>query len=124
MLRDREPPPRPGQVNPRLALRLTYRAGRTRAGAARRGRRCARSRIRATVVPRRGTRVLDPELARHVDFILHGHRLRRDFSAPFSRAIRRRLMRYARVYRVRAKVRLGDGRIVRVARRFRYCGPG
>jgi hypothetical protein len=124
LLRDREPPPRPGKFTPRLAVRVAYRAGRTRAGTARRGRRCARSRIRATVVPRRGTRTLDPEIIRYVDFILHGYRLRRDFEAPFSRAIRRRLMRYARVYRIRAKVRLTDGRILRLYRHFRYCGPG
>jgi hypothetical protein len=124
LLRDRVPPPNPGQFTPRMRLRLGYRGGHTRAGAAHRGRRhCARSRIRATVVPRRGERALDPELIRHVDFILHRHRLRRDFTPPYSRAVRRRLMRYARVYRVRAKVRLGDGRIVRLSRRLRYCGP-
>jgi hypothetical protein len=122
LLRDREPPPRPGRVTPRLALRLAYRSGPAFTGAAGGARRCARSGVRATVVPRRGSRTLDPEQIRHVDFLVRRKRLRRDFTAPFSRTITRRLVRPAGIYRVRARVRLGDGRTVRLTRHLRSCG--
>ena len=102
------------RVRPRLALRLRYRAGRTRAG-----RRCARSRVRARVVGR------DRRKALRAGFWRDGRRVARDTRRPLGRVIdrgprRRRATRHRAV----ARVRLADGRLVRVRRVYRLCRLG
>jgi hypothetical protein len=98
---------RPG----RLSLRLRYRAGRTRAG-----RRCARSRVRATVAgPGR-------RQALRANFRRDRRRVARDTRPPLSRVIDRGARRpRAGRHRAGARVRLADGRLVRVFRRYTVC---
>ena len=102
----RNPPAR----RPRLTLRASYRRGRWR------GRSCARGRVRATVVG------ADRRLARRADFRRGRRRVARDTRPPLSRIVDRRRHR-GRSHRhaVVAKVRLADGRLVRVRRVYRVC---
>jgi hypothetical protein len=97
--------------SPRLSLRLRYRAGRTRAG-----RRCARSRVRASV------RGADRGQALRAGFRRDGRLVARDTRPPLGRVMDRgpRRIRAGR-HRAAARVRLADGRLVRLARRYWLC---
>jgi hypothetical protein len=96
---------------PRLRLRLGYRAVRSRAG------RCARGRVRATVVGR------DRRSVRRADFYLGGRLVARDRRRPFSKIVDRGFHRGGRhSHRVIARVRLRDGRRARLRARFPACG--
>jgi hypothetical protein len=95
----------------RLALRLRARLGRTRTG-----RRCARGRVRARVVGR------DAASAVSVTFFRGRRPLGRDRKRPLSRVIDGRRHRgRSHVHRVRALVRLRDGRLQRLSARYRVC---
>jgi hypothetical protein len=99
--------------HPRLGLRLKARLRRTRHG----GRRCASGRIRATVIGR------DRGLALSASFARGKRRVARDTRAPLSAIVDRGRHRGRdHVHRVRAKLRLRDGRTARVSRRYRVCG--
>jgi hypothetical protein len=105
---DRRPAPsRP----PRLSLRLRYGAAHTRGG-----RRCARSRVRATIAGpdrRQGLRA---------NFRRDGRRVARDTRRPLSRIVDSGPRRARRTrHRAAAGVRLADGRLVRLRRRYRLC---
>ena len=93
---------------PRLALRLTGRRSRRA-----RARSCFRGRVRGTVIgagPRPG------DSAR-----FSGGRL--DTRRPLSRIVDARRHRgRSHLHRARARVRLTDGRVVRLSRRYRVCG--
>ena len=108
-----------GQTAPRgkpyLKLKLHRRFGHTS-----HGRRCAASRVRATVAGR------DRRRALRAGFFRDGRRVARDTHRPLSRIVERRRARPARLtgHRVVARVRMGDGRLVRLARRYRRCGAG
>jgi len=105
---DRSPAP---SRRPRVSLRLRYRAAHTHAG-----RRCARSRVRATVVGADRRQVL------RATFRRDGRRVARDTRRPLSRIIDPgpRRARPAR-HRATAGVRLADGRLVRLKRGYRVC---
>jgi hypothetical protein len=95
----------------RLRLRLRYRRGRDR-----RGRRCARGRVRATVAGP------DRAFAIRAEFFRGRRRVARDTRPPLSRVVDRRRHRgRSHRHRVRARVRTGDGRLVRLSRRYRVC---
>jgi hypothetical protein len=95
---------------PRLALRLRFRRGRDR-----RGRRCARGRVRATIRGR------DRGGIRRANFAV-GSRRFRDRKAPFSRIVDRgRPGRRSRARRVRVRAFMKDGRRARLVRRYRVC---
>jgi hypothetical protein len=113
--REERPPggtrPPAGRGRPRLALRLRYRAGRTRAG-----RRCARSHVRARIAG------ADRRQALRAGFWRDGRRVARDTRRPLGRAIDRRPRRpRATRHRAAARVRLADGRLIRLKRRYRLC---
>jgi hypothetical protein len=94
---------------PRLALKLRSRV--------RRG--CRRTPIRATVVGR------DRRHARRAVFYRGRRRVARDSRPPLSRVIDRARHRgRAHRHTARARVRLDDGRLVRLKRRYRVCGLG
>jgi hypothetical protein len=100
-----------GRPRLRLRLRLRYRRGRTQTG-----RRCARSRVRATVTGR------DRRLIRAVGFYLGRKRMARDRRAPFSRIVDRRgHVGRSHRHRVAARVALRDGRRTRLRAVFRTC---
>ena len=102
---------RAGGGRPRLSLRLRYRAGRTRAG-----RRCARSRVRARVVG------ADRRQAKRAGFWRDGRRVARDVRPPLSRLVDRGpRRRHASGHRAAARVRLADGRLIRLKRRYVMC---
>jgi hypothetical protein len=104
--------PPAGARPPRLSLRLRYRAGRTRAG-----RRCARSRVRASIGG------ADRRQALRAGFRRDGRRVARDTRPPLGRVIDRGRRRPgATRHRAAARVRLANGRLVRLARRYRLCG--
>jgi hypothetical protein len=126
----------PKQSRPRLKVRLKRRFGHSRAGAPRSARaskphsiragkpghargslRCAASRVRATVAGR------DRRLALRAGFFRDGRRVARDVHRPLSRVLepRRRPRRTTR-HRVVVRVRLADGRMIRLARQYRRCG--
>ncbi|HEY1358546.1 MAG TPA: hypothetical protein VGF21_09590 [Thermoleophilaceae bacterium] len=95
---------------PRLALRI-----RARRKLDRRGRLCAPGRVRVRV------RGLDSRGIRRVRFAV-GRRQFRDRKAPFSRIVDRgRRGHGSRLHRVRARVRMKDGRSTRLTRRYRVC---
>jgi hypothetical protein len=99
---------------PHLRLRLRGRRGRTR-----RGRRCVRGPVRATVVGR------DARHAAAATFFSRGRRVGGDRRRPLSRVVDRRRHRgRSHVHRVRARVRLDDGRRVRLVARYRACADG
>ena len=118
LLRDRPRPSGPPASAPRgcnprlrLTLRLRYRRGRTRGG-----RRCARGPVRATVTG------ADSDLVRRADFYRGRRRVARDRRAPFSRVVdRHRPRRRSHGHVAGARLRLVDGRLVRLARRYRVC---
>ena len=104
-------PPQAGPRRPRLGLRLRFRAGRTASG-----RRCASGPVRATVAGR------DRRSARRATFFRDGRRVARDRRRPLSRVIDRRPRgSRVRLHRARVGVRLADGRLVRLVRRYRAC---
>jgi arylsulfatase A-like enzyme len=76
-------------------------------------RRCARPRFLAAV---RGA-----EPVERVEFYVRGRRVARDTSAPFKKLLRRRGVRPGRRFQLRARVRLGDGRVVTIDSRERAC---
>jgi hypothetical protein len=96
----------------RLKLKLRRRFGHTRSG-----RRCAASRVRATVTGR------DRRRALRAGFFRDHRRVARDTRRPLSRIVERRRSRPAHLtrHRVVARVRLADGRLVRLTRRYRRC---
>ena len=94
---------------PRLKLALRFRAARTASG-----KRCARPRVRVTI------RGADRGLATRATFRI-GRRVLRDRKPPLSRVYRDRHKGASHIHRVRAGVRLGGGRLVRLSRRFRAC---
>ena len=95
----------------RLRLRFSFRRGRDR-----RGRRCARGRVRATIAGP------DSRYALRADFLRGHRRVARDTRPPLSRVIDRRRHRgHSHLHRARARVRMGDGRLVRTSRRYRVC---
>jgi hypothetical protein len=121
---------------PRLSLRLRYRAGRTKSG-----RRCARSRVRARVAG------ADRRQALRAGFWRDGRRVARDVRPPLGRVVDRgprramdpgsrraidrgsrraigsgaRRLRGTR-HRATARVRMADGRLIRLKRRYLVCG--
>jgi hypothetical protein len=95
----------------RLSLRLRYRSGRTRGG-----RRCARSRVRASIGG------ADRRRALRAGFWRDGRRVARDTRPPLGRVIDRPRRYRATRHRAVARVRLADGRPVRLVRRYRLCG--
>jgi hypothetical protein len=97
----------------RLRLRLRYRVGRTHTG-----RRCARSRVRATVVGRDRRRV------RRAVFYLGRRRVGADSRYPFSRIVDGRHHGSSHRHRVAARVRLRDERRARLRNRYRACARG
>lgn len=99
-------------ARPRLGLRLSARVRRTRSG----GRRCADGPLHAEVAGR------DRDLALRADFARGPRRVARDTLPPLRALVDRdRHLGRDHVHRVRAKVRLRDGRIRRVWRRYRVC---
>src|SRR5688572_19022207 len=101
-----------GGGRPRITLRLRYRAGRTAAG-----RRCARSRVRARVAG------ADRRSARRAGFWRDGRRVARDTRPPLGRRLDRGPRRpRATRHRAAARVRMGDGRLVRLRRGYLLCG--
>ena len=105
--------PAPGG-KPRLRLKLRRRFGHTHDG-----RRCAASRVRATVIGR------DRRQAVRAGFFRDRRRVARDRHRPLSRIVERRRTRPARPtgHTALARVRLADGRLIRLSRRYRRC-PG
>jgi hypothetical protein len=96
---------------PRLSLRLRYRSAFDR-----HGRRCARSRVRASVTGR------DRRLAVRAVFLRGRRRVAFDRRPPLSRIVDR-VRHRGRSHRhsARARVRLRDGRVVKLRRRYRVC---
>jgi hypothetical protein len=96
----------------RLGVRLSYRGGRLR----RSGRRCAVGRVRATVVgPHRAD-------ALRAGFYRGRRRVADDRRAPLSRVVdRRRHLGPSHRHHLRVRVRMSDGALVTVARRYRVC---
>jgi hypothetical protein len=90
---------------PRPRLRLRFR--------------CRKRRIRATVAGR------DRHLALRADFFRGRRRVARDVRPPLSRVIDRRRHRGRRHrHGARARVRMGDGRLIRLRGRYRTCSGG
>jgi hypothetical protein len=96
---------------PRLTLRLNAPSARVR-----RARRCLRSPVRAIVTGR------DRRLARRAEFFLGRRRIARDRRPPLSRVVDRLRHRgHSHTHTAGARVRLSDGRLVRLRRRYRAC---
>ncbi|MEJ7789675.1 MAG: hypothetical protein WKF29_07295 [Thermoleophilaceae bacterium] len=97
---------------PRITMRLRYRSARDR-----RGRRCAPGPVRATVRGR------DIRFVRRVGFRVGSRKLKRILvrRLPITRIVIRPRRLQARRYRVRAGLRLKDGRMLRLTRTFRGC---
>ncbi len=101
-----EATPEARRTRPLLALKLRSRARR----------RCRRGPIRATIVGR------DRRHARRAVFYRGRRRVARDSRPPLSRVIDRGRHRgRAHRHTARARVRLDDGRLVRLRRRYRVC---
>ncbi|HKP89484.1 MAG TPA: hypothetical protein VJT75_05860 [Thermoleophilaceae bacterium] len=108
MLRDAAPPPRhPPRVRPKAKPKL-FLGVRWR-------RPCAFGHVRAKV---RGKDV--PKVASAV-FLVGKRRVGRDFSRPYRRRIRLTRTKHDRIYTIRARVRLVDGRKKTVHRKVRVC---
>jgi hypothetical protein len=122
-LRDRSTPSGPPVSAPqgcaaarrvRITLRLGYRRGRTR-----KGRRCARGRVRARLSGR------DARLIKRADFYLGRRRVAVDRRPPFRRTVDRgRHVGRSHRHAVKVRVRLGDGRRATRTRRFLACAHG
>jgi hypothetical protein len=111
---DARPPagPRAGarrgcRPRPRVALRLRYRRG---------PRGCAREPVMASIVGR------DRGKVRRAGFYLGRKRVARDRRAPFRKRVTRRHRGRAHHHRIRARVRMKDGRRVTLRKRYRACG--
>src|SRR4051794_26483411 len=102
----------PGSGRPRIRVSLRYRKGRTR-----HRKRCARGPVRARL------RGADVGLVKRAEFRVGRRRVARDRKRPFSKRIPARRLRGHRshVYRVGARARLRDGRLVRRSKRLRVC---
>lgn len=102
------------RTRPRLVLALKSR----RFSRDRRHRSCRVGRVRATVAGR------DRRLVRRARFRLGRRKVRRSLDArpPLSRIVYRPRGRSSRRHTVRVAVRLRDGRLVKLRRRFRPCG--
>jgi hypothetical protein len=101
-----------GGGRPRLSLRLRYRAGRTRSN-----RRCARGPLRGRVVGR------DRRNAIRAGFWRDRRRVARDVHPPLGRILDRgRRGRHATRHRAAVRVRMADGRLIRLKRRYLVCG--
>jgi hypothetical protein len=99
---------------PRLKLRLRYRKGRTRHG----HKRCARRKVKARVTGR------DRKKIRRVAFRLGHDRVKVDRRPPFTTVFRRRHRGRSHRHRIAARVRMKDGRRVKLRRRLRFCAHG
>ena len=117
MLRDANPPPRRALTKrrPRLSLRLGYRHRRPGTRSARRGHACGVGSVKARLRGR------DLGFVSRVEFLVGRHLRASLTQAPF--AVKLRLLRTAheRIYTVRARVRLADGRRRTLRRRVRMC---
>ena len=101
-----------GSRRVRLGLRLSDPSGRLRES----GHRCALGRVRATVVGR------DRRKARRAGFYRDRRRVAYDRRPPLSRVVDHgRHDRRSRGRRVRVHVRMSDGDLVRLARRYQVC---
>jgi hypothetical protein len=81
--------------------------------------RCRHSRVRAAIAGR------DSRDAIRANFYRGRRRVARDTHPPLSKIIDRRRHRGRRhTHRARARVRMGDGRLVRLSRRYRTCSTG
>ena len=96
----------------RLKLTLSFRPGRTRSR-----RRCARGRVRVTVTG------ADRRLVARARFRV-GKRSFLDRRPPLSRVYRDRHIGPSHLHRAKVSVRLKDGRLVRLSKRFRVCAQG
>jgi hypothetical protein len=117
MLRDVTPPPRPlrggaKKRKPRLWLTLRYRAHRRHAT------HCATGRVRARVNGRDIRRIA---IAR---FLVGSKRVASDRTPPYVRRIKLQRTSHDRIYRVRARVTLVDGRKATLGRPVRTCATG
>jgi hypothetical protein len=121
-LRDARAPTGPPQTRgcasarrrPRLKLRLRYRRGRTRHS----HKRCARGKVKARVTGR------DRKKIRKVAFRLGHQRVKVDRRPPFTAVFRRRHLGPSHRHRIAARVRMKDGRRVKLRRRLRFCAQG
>jgi hypothetical protein len=97
----------PPNARPRLSLRVRSHVV---------SHRCRRTPVRASIAGP------DRRHARRADFFRGRRRVGRDAKPPLSRVIdRARHLRRGRVRVARARVRLDDGRLVRLRRRYRLC---
>ncbi len=96
---------------PRLVLKLNYRRGRT---GGRRPRRCGRGNVRVSVIG------ADAKLIKRARLRV-GKKVRKDARRPISKRFRTRALRRSHVRRAKASLRLRDGRLVRLSKRFRVC---
>ncbi|MEA2375653.1 MAG: hypothetical protein QOD53_2116 [Thermoleophilaceae bacterium] len=117
LLRDATPPPRgaagPGKA--KLSLRLSYHARQRRHGQGRGQRRCATGRVLARVRGR------DTKLISSVDFLVGVGRPHRDNDAPYRHRFQLRRVRHDRIYTIRGRAHLADGRKRTLRRRVRVC---
>ena len=97
---------------PRLKLKLRSRIGRTGSG-----RRCRRGRVRVTVTG------ADRRLVKRGRFRV-GARGFRDNRPPLSRVYRDRHKGSSHTHRAKVSVRMKDGRLARLRKRFRVCAQG
>jgi hypothetical protein len=102
----------PSRAKVRLSLSLRYRKGRTR-----KHRRCARGPVLV------GLRGADVGSVKRAEFRVGKRRMARDRKRPFSKRIAAKRFRGHRsnVYRVGARARLRDGRLVKRSKRLRVC---
>ena len=118
LLRDATPPPRPGSAGSgkaKLTLRLSYHARQARHGRGRGQRRCATGKVTARVRGR------DAHLISSVEFLLGRGHAHRDASAPFMRRFALQRVLHDRIYTIRARTHLADGRSRTLRRRVRAC---
>jgi hypothetical protein len=91
-----------------LRLRLRLRGRRALGG-------CMRGRVRAAVAG------ADAGQAKRAGFFRRGRRLRRDVRPPLNALVHRPHRGDRHTHRVTARVRMADGRLVRLSRRFSGC---
>ncbi|MEA2398232.1 MAG: hypothetical protein QOK25_1788 [Thermoleophilaceae bacterium] len=118
LLRDVTPPPQAGARNnakAKLSLDLRYRARQARHGQGRGQRRCATGRVLARVRGR------DAYLISSVEFLLGHGRAHRDSNRPFAHRFSLRRVTHDRIYTIRARTHLADGRNRTLRRRVRAC---
>jgi hypothetical protein len=118
MLRDVTPPPRPAKRpkgTARLSLRLRYHAQQRRHRHPHGFRPCATGPVLATVAGP------DTGLIATVDFLLGRRSAGRDVAPPYFKRFTLRRVRHDRIYTIRARVRLVDGRSRSLVRHVRTC---